>query len=91
MYTPFLGKKPPEADKIPLAPRPSTLKGKTVALYHNDKRCSMISLRVVGDLLKEKIGANTFEVHTRVSYASHPERAIDEAAKADAVVLGTAD
>ena len=77
---------------FPLSTRPSTLKDKTVALYYNDKVASFSILKMVGKLLKEKVGVKeVFEVHAKMPYSRHPDRAIEEALKADAVVAGTAD
>jgi len=67
------GRKPTVEKIISLAARPSTLKGKTVALYHNDKVASFSV------------------VHSKAPFMRHPDRAIEEALKADAVVAGTAD
>ena len=81
-----------KAKIFPLAPRPSRLKGKTIALYHNDKVASFPAMETIGELLKKKIGVKeTFEVHSEASFSRHPDRAIEEALRADAVVAGTGD
>jgi len=86
------GRKPTVEKIISLAARPSTLKGKTVALYHNDKVASFSVMKTVGKLLKERVGVkDVFEVHSKAPFMRHPDRAIEEALKADAVVAGTAD
>ena len=86
------GRKPKEAALYHLQPRPSSLKGKVVALYHNDKVASFAVLKTVGRLLKEKEGVkDVFEVHAKTPFMRHPERAIQEALKADVVVAGTCD
>lgn len=77
---------------FPLASRPNTLQGKTVALYHNDKVASFVIMRTVEKLLKEQLGVtDIFEVHSRAPYSRHPDSAIQEALKADVVFAGTAD
>ncbi|MFH0748990.1 MAG: hypothetical protein V1915_03630 [Candidatus Bathyarchaeota archaeon] len=87
-----MGKKSRAEELIPLAARPSTLTGKTVALYHNDKVASFPVLKTVGELLKEKTDVQeVFEVHSQTPYMKHPERAIQEALKADVVIAGTCD
>ena len=91
LFTPE-GRKPKIEVQISLSPRPDTLKGKTVALYHNDKVASFPVLKTVGKLLKEKCEVKEiFEVHSRAPFMRHPDRAIEEAIKADVVVAGTAD
>ena len=90
LYKPT-GRATTASETIPLAPRPSSLKGKTVALYHNDKICSFPILKTVGQLMRDKMGAETFEVHSRAPFSKHDERCIDEAIKADAVILSSAD
>ena len=77
---------------FPLSPRPSTLKGKTVALYHNDKVASFSVMKTVGRLLREKMGVtDIFEIHAKTPYSRHPDRAIEEALNADVVIAGTCD
>ena len=86
------GRKPRVAAKIPLATRPNTLKGKKIALYHNEKVTSFPSLGAVGKLLREKLGVtDIFEVHSQRPFSSHPQSAIDAALKADAVFLSAGD
>jgi hypothetical protein len=86
------GRKPTVAEIFPLSPRPTTLQGKTVALYHNDKVASFSIMKNVGRLMKEKMGVKeVFEVHSKAPFMRHPERAIQEALKADVAVTGTAD
>ena len=86
------GRKSTVAATIPLSSRPNTLKGKTVALYHNDKVASFPVLRTVGEILREQGEAKEiFEVHAKTPFMRHPDRAIEEALKADVVVCGTAD
>ena len=86
------GRKPKAAELFPLSARPSILKGKTVALYHNDKVASYAVLKTVGRLLKEKCDVkDIFEVHAKTPYMRHPDSAIAEALKADVIVAGTAD
>ena len=74
-----------------LAARPTTLKGKTVALYHNDKIASYPVMRVIGEKLKPLGVKEIFEVHSRTPWSKHPESAIQEALKADVVFAGTCD
>jgi len=76
---------------FPLAPRPSTLKDKTVALYHNDKIASYPVMRVIGEKVKSLGVKEIFEVHARTPWSKHPESAIQEALKADVVFAGTCD
>ena len=91
-FTSLEGRKPKVAELFPLSPRPSSLKGKTVALYHNDKVTSFPILKMIGGILKEKCGVKeTFEVHSRAPFSKHPDRAIEEALKADVVFASTAD
>jgi hypothetical protein len=86
------GRKSAVAENIPLAARPSTLQGKTTALYHNDKVASFSVMRTIRKILEEKIGVKeVFEVHSRRPFSRHPDSAIEEALKADAVFVGTAD
>ena len=86
------GRKPEKAEQIRLAARVNTLKGKTVALYHNDKPTSYPIMRTIDRLLKEKIGVKeTLEVHSKASFHRHPDSAIQEALKADAIFAATAD
>lgn len=86
------GRKPKQADQIRLATRTKTLKGKTVALYHNDKPTSYPIMRTIDRLLKETVGVKeTFEVHSKASFHRHPDRAIQEALRADAIFAATAD
>lgn len=86
------GRKPKVAQKIPLAKRPDTLKGKKVALYYNEKVAAFPSLRVVGKLLREKLGVtDIIEVHSQRPFSSHPQSVIDAALKADAVFLSAGD
>ena len=86
------GRKPKEEELFHLTARPGTLKGKTVALYHNDKVASFSVLKTVGRLLKEQCGVKeVFEVHAKTPFMRHPDAAIEEALKADVAVAGTAD
>ena len=86
------GSAPKETKLFSLSPRPNTLVGKKVALYHNDKVASFPVLKTVGKLLKEKCGvAEVFEVHARTPFSKHPESAIQEALKADVVFVANAD
>ena len=86
------GRKPKEEELFHLNQRPTTLKGKVVALYHNDKVASFSVLKTVGKLLKEQCGVkDIFEVHAKTPFMRHPDGAIEEALKADVVVAGTAD
>ena len=87
------GRKPKVAHLFPLSPRPITLKGKTVALYHNDKVASFPILKTVGKLLLERqLGVKeVFEVHSRAPFSRHPDSAIAEALKADVVFAANAD
>jgi hypothetical protein len=86
------GRKSKTPEEIKLAIRANTLKGKVVALYHNDKPSSYPIMRTIGRLLKEKVGVKeTFEIHSKAPFSKHPERAIVEALKADAIFTATAD
>lgn len=86
------GREPKEEKTlIPLAARPSTLKGKTIALYHNDKFASFAVLRTVRKLLEPLGVKEILEVHAKTPFNRHPDSAIKEALKADAVFVGTAD
>ena len=87
------GGRTPVAQLIPLSERPSTLAGKTVALYHNDKVLSFPILKTISDLLKERqIGVKEiFEVHSRAPFSRHPDSAIAEALKADVIFASNAD
>lgn len=90
-YDIFTGKKYVVGELIPLAERPSTLKGKTIALYHNDKVASYPVLREVKKMLEPLEVKETFEVHATTPYSRHPDRAIEEALRADVAITGTAD
>ncbi|MFH0748827.1 MAG: hypothetical protein V1915_02755 [Candidatus Bathyarchaeota archaeon] len=86
------GRKPKAEKLISLSTRPSTLQGKTVALYHNDKVASYPVMKTVGRLLKEKMSVQeVFEVHAKTPYSRHPDSAVEEALDADVVVAGTCD
>jgi hypothetical protein len=77
--------------KVSLAPRPTTLKGKTVALYHNDKIASYPVMRVIREKLQPLGVKEVFEVHSHTPWSHHPDSAIQEALKADVVFAGTCD
>ena len=86
------GVKPKKTELFQLSPRLTTLKGKKIALYHNDKVASFPILKTVGKLLREKCGVtDIFEVHSKSPFSRHPESAIQEALKADAVFVADAD
>ena len=74
-----------------LAPRVSSLKGKTVALYHNDKVASFPVMRSIKKLLEAQGVKEVFEVHAKTPFSRHPDSAIQAALKADVVFTGTAD
>ncbi|MCJ7634578.1 hypothetical protein MUP77_19575 [Candidatus Bathyarchaeota archaeon] len=90
MYANLEGKET-KAERIPLAPRPTTLKGKTVALYHNDKIASFPVMRTIRKQLEPLGVKEIFEVHAKTPWSRHPDRAIAEALKADIVFAGTCD
>ncbi|MFH0749241.1 MAG: hypothetical protein V1915_04935 [Candidatus Bathyarchaeota archaeon] len=90
-FVSFEGRKPKAEALIHLAPRPTTLKDKTVALYHNDKVASFAVMRTVRKELEKYGVKEIFEVHSGAPFARHPDRAIEEALKADVVFTGTAD
>lgn len=85
------GRKPIAEKLVPLAGRPTTLKGRTVALYLNDKVASYPVMRTIKDLLGPLDVKKVFEVHSQTPYSLHPEKAIQEALKADVVFVGTGD
>ena len=80
-----------KVEQFHLAPRPSTLKGKTVALYHNDKIASYPVMRVIRKMLEPLGVKEIFEVHAHTPWSHHPESAVQEALKADVVFTGTCD
>ena len=90
-FVSFEGRKPKAVELIPLSPTPTTLKGKTVALYYNDKVASFAVMRTVRKDLEKYEVKEIFEVHARTPFARHPDWAIQEALKADVVFTGTAD
>jgi len=82
----------PKVKLYSLAPRVDILKGKTVALYHNDKVASFPIMRAIKNLLKQQLGiTDIYEVHSGTPFSKHPESAIQEALKADVVFAGTCD
>ena len=85
------GRKPKEKERVPLAARPTTLKGKTVALYHNDKVASFPVMATIKKLLEPLGVKEVFEVHAKTPFSRHPDSAINEALKADVVFAGTGD
>jgi len=91
MFVSTEGRKPTVEKLIPLANRPSTLKGKTVALYHNDKVASFPMMRTIKKLLEPLGPKEIFEVHSKAPFSRHPESAIQEALRADVVFAGDAD
>ena len=81
-----------DVEWLPLSLRPDTLKGKQIALYHNDKVASFPILKTIGKLLRERQGVTEiFEVHAKTPFSKHPDSAIEEALKADAVFVANAD
>jgi len=90
-FVSLTGKKAEAEKRFPLAPRPSTLKGKTVALYHNDKVASFPVMRTIKKLLEPYGVKEVFNVHAKTPFSRHPDRAIEEALKADVVFAGTCD
>jgi len=87
----FEGRKPKAQELIPLAARLDTLKDKVVALYHNDKVGSFPVMRTVRKHLEHLGVKEIFEVHAGMPFSRHPDRAIEEALKADVVFAGTCD
>jgi len=85
------GRKPVIKEKIPLAPRPATLKGKTIALYHNDKVASFPVMATIKMLLESLGPKEIFEVHAKTPFSRHPDSAVEQALRADAVFTGTGD
>ena len=82
----------PVVNLFPLSARPTTLKGKTIALYYNDKVTSFPILKTIRKLLEEKMEVTQiFEVHSRAPFSRHSDKVIEEALKADAVFAATAD
>ena len=68
------------------------IKGKRIALYHNEKVTSFPSLSAVERLLRERLGVtDIFEVHSPRPFSRHPQSAIDAALQADAVFLSAGD
>ncbi|MFH0749009.1 MAG: hypothetical protein V1915_03730 [Candidatus Bathyarchaeota archaeon] len=90
MYANLEGKET-KAEPIRLAPRPTTLQGKTVALYHNDKIASFPVMRTIRKQLETFGVKEIFEVHSKTPWSRHPDHAIVEALKADVVFAGTCD
>lgn len=90
-YVSVEGRRPKIEEIFHLASRPSTLKGMTVALYHNDKVASFPVMRTVRTLLEPLGVKEVFEVHAKAPFSRHPDSVIAEALKADAVFVGTAD
>ena len=78
-------------EQIHLAARPTTLKGLTVALYHNDKIASFPVMRTIRKCLEPLEVKEVFEVHAHTPWSRHPDKAIEEALKADVVFAGTCD
>lgn len=89
--TDLFGRKPVVEALFPLAPRPNTLKGKTVALYHNDKVASFPVMKTIKKLLEPLGVTEVFEVHANTPFSRHPDTAIQSALKADVVFAGTCD
>jgi hypothetical protein len=67
------------------------LGGKTIALYHNDKVASFPVMRSIRKQLEPYEIKEVFEIHAGTPFSRHPDEAIEETSRADAVFVGTAD
>lgn len=79
-------------EKKPLAPRPETLEGKTVALLDNCKEMAEPMLIAVKEYLEgHNINTKYYRSNSCCHAGAFPKGLLDEVAKADAAVLASAD
>ncbi len=76
-----------------LAPRPGTLRGKTLGLLSNSKLNADAVLYAIGELLSERYGVKAVVHHTKPSFSlPAPDATLDEMVEeCDAVLAGVGD
>ena len=87
----------PAAEDVPepqcLAPRLSSLQGRTVGLIDNHKRNANVYLETLGQLLQERYGVSDVVTYRKISQSlPTPEAVFDHlASECDAIIHAVAD
>jgi hypothetical protein len=87
----------PAAEDVPepqcLAPRLSSLQGRTVGLIDNHKRNANVYLETLGQLLQERYGVSHVVTYRKISQSlPTPDAVLDQlASECDAIIHAVAD